>query len=127
MGLAVPTALMVAAGKAAEVGILFKGGEALQRAQNVDTIVLDKTGTVTEGKVQITDVILAPRSQEAGPALTESGLLVLAGSIENHSEHPLASAIVDYARNRGLSNLPNRNSSERFQGWEPKGKCQEIG
>jgi Cu+-exporting ATPase len=63
---------------------------------------LDKTGTVTEGKVQITDVILAPRGQEDGPVLTESDLLVLAGSIESHSEHPLASAIVDYARSRGL-------------------------
>ena len=100
MGLAVPTALMVAAGKAAELGILFKGGEALQRAQNIDTVVLDKTGTVTEGKVQITDIVLVPRSQELGSATTESDLLALAGSIESHSEHPLASAIVDYARSR---------------------------
>ncbi len=102
MGLAVPTALMVAAGKAAELGILFKGGEALQRAQNIDTVVLDKTGTVTEGKVQITDFILAPRSQEPEPAMTELDLLARAGSIESHSEHPLASAIVDYAKSQGV-------------------------
>ncbi|MFN8006838.1 MAG: heavy metal translocating P-type ATPase [Terriglobia bacterium] len=83
MGLAVPTALMVATGKAAELGILFKGGEALQRAQKISTVALDKTG-MTEASIQITDVHPAPANQALPILITESELLIFAGSIENH-------------------------------------------
>ena len=98
MGLAVPTAVMVATGKGAELGILIKGGEALQRAGDVRTVVLDKTGTVTEGKPSVTDLVLAP-----GSSLTDATLLHLIASLENSSEHPLASAIVRHALDRGLT------------------------
>ncbi|MBX6333609.1 MAG: heavy metal translocating P-type ATPase, partial [Gemmatimonadaceae bacterium] len=96
MGLAVPTAVMVATGKGAELGILIKGGDALQRAGALDTVVLDKTGTVTEGRPAVTDVIVA------GDASTPDALLALVASLEQSSEHPLAAAIVRHARDRGL-------------------------
>jgi len=98
MGLAVPTAVMVATGKGAELGVLIKGGEALQRAGDVTTVVLDKTGTVTEGRPAVTDVLVAPDG-----GLVEAELLRLAAAVEASSEHPLASAIVRHARERGLS------------------------
>ena len=98
MGLAVPTAVMVATGKGAELGVLIKGGEALQRAGEIRTVVLDKTGTVTEGKPTVTDLILVPRS-----ARNEEALLQLVASLEHSSEHPLASAMVTYALGRGLT------------------------
>jgi P-type Cu+ transporter len=97
MGLAVPTAVLVATGKGAELGVLIKGGEALQRAGDIDTVVLDKTGTLTEGKPSVTDVILA------GGSRTEADLLALAASLEQRSEHPLADAIVSCARAKRLS------------------------
>jgi Cu+-exporting ATPase len=95
MGLAVPTAVMVATGKGAELGLLIKGGEALERAGALDTIVLDKTGTVTEGRPAVTDVIVN------GSAVTEHDLLARAGAVERLSEHPLAHAIVSAVRDRG--------------------------
>ncbi|HVS60823.1 MAG TPA: heavy metal translocating P-type ATPase [Gemmatimonadaceae bacterium] len=98
MGLAVPTAVMVATGKGAELGVLIKGGEALQRAGDVKTIVLDKTGTVTEGKPTVTDVVPV-----VGASRTDDELLRLVASLETASEHPLADAIVRYARTRGLA------------------------
>ncbi len=98
MGLAVPTAVMVSTGKGAELGILIKGGEALQRAGDVTHVVLDKTGTVTEGRPAVTNVVLAPDTP-----WTEEELLRLAASLEASSEHPLADAIVRYARERGLA------------------------
>jgi Cu+-exporting ATPase len=98
MGLAVPTAVMVATGKGAELGVLIKGGEALQRAGDVTHVVLDKTGTVTEGRPAVTDVLLVP-----GTPWTEDELLRLVASLEASSEHPLADAIVRYARERGLA------------------------
>jgi Cu+-exporting ATPase len=100
MGLAVPTAVMVSTGKGAELGILIKGGEALQRAGDVRTVVLDKTGTVTEGHPSVTDVVLAA-SAPAG--ITDAALLRLVASVESASEHPLADAIVRYAKARGLA------------------------
>jgi Cu+-exporting ATPase len=93
MGLAVPTAVMVSTGKGASLGVLIKGGEALQRAGDVTTVVLDKTGTVTEGRPTVTDVLVAP-----GAAMTEHALLSLVASLETMSEHPLADAIVRAAR-----------------------------
>jgi Cu+-exporting ATPase len=97
MGLAVPTAVMVATGKGAELGVLIKGGEALQRAGSLDTIVLDKTGTVTEGRPAVTNVIALE------PGRSETRLLALAGAVERQSEHPLAAAIVASARTRGIT------------------------
>ena len=97
MGLAVPTAVMVATGKGAELGVLIKGGEALQRAGDLTTVVLDKTGTVTEGKPTVTDVVVA-----AGSTLTRDATLTFAASLETMSEHPLADAIVRYTREQGL-------------------------
>jgi Cu+-exporting ATPase len=98
MGLAVPTAVMVATGRGAELGVLIKGGEALQRAGDLTTVVLDKTGTVTEGRPAVTDVVLAP-----GANRPEADLLRLVASLEASSEHPLADAIVRHARERGLA------------------------
>ncbi len=95
MGLAVPTAVMVGTGKGAELGILIKGGEALERAGALDTIVLDKTGTITDGKPSVLEV--APASGTA-----PERLLHLAGSVEQHSEHPLAAAIVRETGRRGV-------------------------
>jgi Cu+-exporting ATPase len=107
MGLAVPTAVMVATGNGAELGVLIKGGEALQRAGDVTAVVLDKTGTVTEGKPTLTDVILAPAlvasAEDAqSAAMDDARLLRLVASMETVSEHPLAEAIVRHARERGL-------------------------
>jgi len=98
MGLAVPTAVMVATGRGAEAGVLIKGGEALQRAGAVDTVVLDKTGTVTEGRPTVTDVVVAPDATR-----TDDELLALAASLESSSEHPLADAIVRRAKEAGLT------------------------
>jgi Cu+-exporting ATPase len=101
MGLAVPTAVMVSTGKGAELGILIKGGEALQRAGDVTTVVLDKTGTITEGRPTVTDIVLSEKSRRA--ARTADDLLALVASLETSSEHPLADAIVRYARERGVA------------------------
>lgn len=98
MGLAVPTAVMVASGKGAELGILIKGGEALERTRNLDTVVLDKTGTITEGKPTVAEVVVFDGWQERD-------LLPLAASLENASEHPLAGAVVEFARTRGAELL----------------------
>jgi Cu+-exporting ATPase len=98
MGLAVPTAVMVSTGKGAELGVLIKGGEALQRAGDVRTVVLDKTGTITEGRPTVTDIVAA-----AAWAGREDELLRLAASVEASSEHPLADAIVRRAKDAGLA------------------------
>ncbi len=97
MGLAVPTAVMVATGKGAELGVLIKGGEALQRAGDVTTVVLDKTGTITEGRPTVTDIVMAPSA-----VVEESELLRLVASLEGSSEHALADAIVRHANDQGL-------------------------
>ncbi len=97
MGLAVPTAVMVATGKGAELGILVKGGEVLQRAGQVDVVVLDKTGTVTTGSPTVTDLVLHPAA-----TVTEDEVLRLAATLESASEHPLAAAIVRHAQSSGL-------------------------
>ena len=116
MGLAVPTAVMVSTGKGASLGLLIKGGEALQRAADVRTVVLDKTGTVTEGRPALTDVILAPGGTFAAER-TSDDLVSLVASLETMSEHPLAEAIVRHARERGVSVLsPETFSSETGRG-----------
>lgn len=102
MGLAVPTAVMVATGRGAALGVLIKGGETLQRAGDITTVVLDKTGTVTEGRPKVTDLFVVPAGRGA-PENTPDELLALVASVETMSEHPLADAIVREARERGLS------------------------
>ena len=97
MGLAVPTAVMVATGRGAELGVLIKGGEALQRAGDLTTVVLDKTGTITEGRPVVTDLVVA-----ADAGLPEAEMLRLAASVESRSEHPLADAIAQRAKTTGL-------------------------
>ena len=96
LGLATPTAIMVGTGKGAELGILIKGGEALETAHKIDTVVLDKTGTITEGKPELTDV-------KAYSGLSENEILALGASAEYGSEHPIARAIVEGAQKRGIS------------------------
>jgi Cu+-exporting ATPase len=104
MGLAVPTAVMVATGRGAELGVLVKGGEALQRAATIDVVVFDKTGTLTHGRPEVTDVIfVAPRDEAAHARLDESRLLALVAAVEASSEHPLADAIVRRARELGAA------------------------
>jgi P-type Cu+ transporter len=98
MGLAVPTAVMVATGKGAQLGVLIKGGAALERASQITTVVLDKTGTITAGKPAVTDFVLAP-----GANADEATALALAATLENSSEHPLAAAIVAHAREKGIT------------------------
>lgn len=117
MGLAVPTAVMVSTGRGAQLGVLIKGGEALQRARDVGVVVLDKTGTVTEGRPTVTDVVLAPGSRVSGhdPASSEEPFLRLVASIERNSEHPLADAIVRHAKERGID-LPDAGNFESVTG-----------
>jgi Cu+-exporting ATPase len=110
MGLAVPAALTVAVGRGAQLGVLFKGGEALERLAHVDTILLDKTGTLTEGKPSVVAVLPA-----AG--WTDDRLLQLAASAEQRSEHPLARAVLHAAEARELTLLP----SDHFQAQPGRG------
>ncbi|MDR2608266.1 MAG: heavy metal translocating P-type ATPase [Treponema sp.] len=122
LGLATPTAIMVGTGKGAENGILIKGGEALETAHRIQTIVFDKTGTITEGKPEVTDILLnggrAPRAPAPlggssaappvgegprnAPPAAEDVLLQIAASVEKGSEHPLGQAIVKSAEERGF-------------------------
>lgn len=98
LGLATPVAIMVGTGKGAENGILIKSGDALETAHQIDTVVLDKTGTITQGKPVVTDIICA-----AGKSADKTQLLQIAGSLEKGSEHPLAEAIVNYCVTNNIS------------------------
>jgi P-type Cu+ transporter len=100
MGLATPTAVMVGTGKGAELGVLFKSSEALERAGSITMVVLDKTGTITRGQPAVTDVIVASGAVEAG--ISRDEILRLAASVEKGSEHPLGEAIVAQAGELGL-------------------------
>lgn len=91
LGLATPMSVMVGVGKAAEAGVLIRNGEALQTASKITAMILDKTGTITEGSPTVTDILVADKSY------TEKYILTIASSIESRSEHPLAQAIVDSA------------------------------
>ncbi|MFY3745544.1 heavy metal translocating P-type ATPase [Anaeromyxobacter sp. Red801] len=115
MGLAVPTAVMVATGKGAELGVLLKGGEALERAHTVDTVVLDKTGTLTQGKPAVTEVRLAP-----GAPVGEDALVGLVAAVERASEHPLAAAIAAHAAARGAA-VPAVEAFESVTGRGARG------
>ena len=110
LGLATPVAIMVGTGKAAKFGVLFHNAEALENAHHIDTIVLDKTGTITQGKPQLTD--LAPVE-----GLEANQLLQAAAGLELPSEHPLAEAIVEYARQQNLDIQP----AEQFTAIPGKG------
>ena len=105
--LATPTAIMAGTGKGAEKGILFKRAEALETATKLDTIVLDKTGTITEGKPTLSDVVVLDSER-----MTDENLLQLAASVEQGSEHPLGKAIVREAKAQEikLSNIDNFTS-----------------
>ena len=96
LGLATPTAIMVGTGRGAEKGIIFRGGDILERGASIDTVVLDKTGTITEGKPQVTDIVdLSGIGAEA--------LLAEAAAVEGLSEHPVAKAVVNEAAGRGIT------------------------
>ncbi len=109
MGLAVPTAVMVATGRGAQLGVLIKGGEALERASRVTTVVFDKTGTLTEGRPTVTDV------HHAGGEVAQPELLRLVASLERSSEHPLGAAITAAASSATLS------EAEAFESVTGKG------
>jgi heavy metal translocating P-type ATPase len=98
MGLATPTSIMVGTGKAAELGVLFRRGDALQALRETTVIAFDKTGTLTEGRPQLIDLV-------AADGFADDGVLALAAAVEEHSEHPIARAVVEAASARGISGL----------------------
>ena len=117
LGLATPVAIMVGTGVGAKYGVLIKSGEALQEARNVDTVVLDKTGTVTEGKPKVTDVIdYSGNRQEA---------VAFAAALEKPSEHPLSEAVVGYAKELGIA-LPEVTEFQAVFGKGIQGKIDGI-
>jgi Cu+-exporting ATPase len=110
LGLATPISIMVATGRAARMGVLFRNAEAIELLHQVDTLVVDKTGTLTRGK----PALVAVRVAAGHPGdLDEARLLALAASLERHSEHPLAAAIVQGARDRGLELAPSTGFGSR--------------
>jgi Cu+-exporting ATPase len=116
LGLATPTAIMVGTGKAAELGILIRGAEALDEARRVDTIVLDKTGTLTLGQPKVVRV-------SAADGLAEADLLALAAAVEVGSEHPVGEAIVAHARALGIE-IPQ---AEQFESLAGRGVRATVG
>lgn len=115
LGLATPTAIMVGTGKGAENGILIKGGEHLERAYKIDTVVLDKTGTITKGKPELTDIISVSN-------MSDTDILRIAASAEKASEHPLAAAIYE----KGVSEFGNIEDSENFEAIPGKGVKAKV-
>ncbi|KAF6577637.1 copper-translocating P-type ATPase [Paenibacillus sp. EKM212P] len=113
LGLATPTSIMAGSGRAAEYGILFKGGEHLEMTRSVNAVVLDKTGTVTNGKPELTDVMVG------ASGLAENDLLRLLGAAEKSSEHPLAEAIVKGIADRGIE-LVGPTDFENIPGYGVK-------
>ena len=109
MGLATPTSIMVGSGKAAENGILFRKGDALQSLQDVDIVALDKTGTLTLGKPTLTDFVIAE-------GFIEEDVLALVAAVEGHSEHPIAQAVVDRALAKEIE-LPEIEGFEAVPGY----------
>ena len=115
LGLATPMSIMVATGRGARMGILFKNAEAIEAMRKVDTLVVDKTGTLTEGRPRLVEVV-------AGQGLHEAELLSLAASLEQGSEHPLAAAIVEGAKERGAELKP----VAQFQSHTGKGVSGQV-
>ena len=114
LGLATPMAIMVATGKSAQFGLLFKNAESLENLHKVDTILLDKTGTITEGKPQVTDII---------SEIDENEFIKMASSIENNSEHPLSHAISEYAKDKNIQ-AKNIEDFEAISGKGIKAKYE---
>ncbi|MBQ8920246.1 MAG: heavy metal translocating P-type ATPase [Acidaminococcaceae bacterium] len=113
LGLATPVAIMVGTGKGAENGILIKSGEALETAHNLDTVVLDKTGTITEGKPRVTDVVLPyGAAEETNPAF--AALLEAAAGLEHGSSHPLAGAVMDFVAEKSIAIPEMQNFTTLF-------------
>ncbi len=121
MGLATPTAVMVGTGKGAELGILFRSSEALERAGRVSVVVLDKTGTITKGQPAVTDIVTSGSVSPSG-MITSDELLRLAASVEKGSEHPLGEAIWAEATTRGL----NLGELAGFQAESGHGVAAEV-
>ena len=115
LGLATPIAIMVGTGRGAQAGVLIKNAEALERMEKVDTLVVDKTGTLTDGKPRVTSIVTAAGRDE-------NGLLRTAASLEQGSEHPLGAAVVEAARNRGL----NLVSGSDFQSHTGRGVSGRV-
>ncbi|HEX9292177.1 MAG TPA: heavy metal translocating P-type ATPase [Gemmatimonadales bacterium] len=115
LGLATPTAILVGTGKAAEFGILIRSGEALERLAKVRTVLLDKTGTITEGKPTVTHIVTAKKPD--GTPISPADVLKWAASVEQRSEHPLALAILKAAQDKQVSLLP----VEKFAAMEGRG------
>lgn len=118
LGLATPTSIMAGSGRAAEYGILFKGGEHLETAHRVTTVILDKTGTVTNGAPVLTDVMTTPEQ-----SLDENHFLQLIGSAERQSEHPLAQAIVQGVKEKGIE-LKEPSEFEAVPGFGIKARIE---
>lgn len=114
LGLATPMAIMVATGKSAQFGLLFKNAESLENLHKVDTILLDKTGTITEGRPQVTDII---------SEIDENEFIKIASSIENNSEHPLSHAISEYAKAKNIQ-AKNIEDFEAISGKGIKAKYE---
>jgi Cu+-exporting ATPase len=121
LGLATPTAIMVGTGKGAEHGVLIRGGEALEGVHQLDTVVFDKTGTITVGRPTVTHVMGAKRSD--GTTVSPAEVLRLAGSVETRSEHPLAHAVVQEAAEKNIQLTP----AERFVAMEGRGARGIVG
>ena len=102
LGLATPTAIMVGTGRGAQVGVLVKNAVALEQAEKIRTLIVDKTGTLTEGKPVVTDVV-------AAPGIAERDLIAAAASLESGSAHPLAHAVIEYAKKQNLALIPMRD------------------
>ncbi len=117
LGLATPVAIMVGTGVGARNGILIKSGDALQSARDIDTVVLDKTGTITEGKPKVTDIVCYDKEPD------EDAVLALSAAIEKPSEHPLADAIVTAAKERKLT-LPDVQEFQAVFGKGVVAKCK---
>ena len=121
MGLATPTAVMVGAGKGAEIGILFRSADVLERAGRIDTVVLDKTGTVTKGEPEVKTVV------SLHPSLQEDEILKIAASVEWGSEHPLGEALVSEAQKHGIELItPEKFTSISGKGVKAKINGQEV-
>lgn len=116
LGLATPTAIMVGTGRGAQIGVLIKDAVSLETAHRIQIVVLDKTGTITEGKPSLTDIVTA-----AG--FSQDELLRLAASIERSSEHPLASAIVTGAKDRGIALA----EATKFESYSGRGVSGQVG
>lgn len=117
LGLATPISITTAAGRGAQAGVLIKDAEALERMARVDTVIVDKTGTLTQGRPKLTDVVVTGDQ-------SESDVLALAAALERGSEHPLAEAIVEGARERGLS-LGNATEFEAVTGKGVQGRVRD--